>query len=420
MISEFTTERTSIHAFSRVRLGWCLALLTLLAAPASAAVGTPSAASQEPERYVQAGSSGAKLFNLPDPKGHVVLDVAAGTPLAVHGSYAGGRYLKVTAPGGVKVWVFGRYVKESPRLGWVEISGSYINMRPLPRSQHAWPLGQLDLGDRLVFIGRNDPSKPMAEDWVQVYSTPDTMAYVLAAETAALPAGTDAAARWREATAAAVAAHERGGTPVVAEATRQGTESAIVDAGVTETPQGVYEALAVADRKSEEELASEDPDFAAVIVAYEAVLAFGPDAPTRNLVNQRIEKVKAHQELAELRHDIALAEAERQRKLDEANRKIAEMNRGRDPLWGRFQARGWLEQLKEDGEKVYLVRWGSEYKARVTCNSGRYDLGLYQGFEIGVRGVPVSAAPVGGKSYPVIDIDRIEVISGRFAGHADN
>ena len=207
---------------------------------------------------------------------------------------------------------------------------------------------------------------------------------------------------------------------MVAEATRQGTESAIVDAGVTETPQGVYEALAVADRKSEEELASEDPDFAAVIVAYEAVLAFGPDAPTRNLVNQRIEKVKAHQELAELRHDIALAEAERQRKLDEANRKIAEMNRGRDPLWGRFQARGWLEQLKEDGEKVYLVRWGSEYKARVTCNSGRYDLGLYQGFEIGVRGVPVSAAPVGGKSYPVIDIDRIEVISGRFAGHADN
>lgn len=414
MNSVQSAERTSVHSLSRVHPGRVLALLVLLAAPAAAG----SAAGQDAQRYVQAGSSGATLYNLPDPKGHVVLEVPAGTPLAVHDTYAGGRYLKVAAPGGVKVWVYGKYVKESARQGWVEITGSYINMRPRPTSQDSYPVGRLDLGDRLRFIRRDDPSKPLADDWVQVYSTPDTLAYVLAAETAALPAGTDAAKRWEEATAKALAAREQGGAPVLTEASHKTAEGS---AGATKlaepAPKGVFEALAVADRRSEEELASDRPDFAAVIAAYEKVLAMGPDAPTRSLVEQRIETAKAHQEYAQLRRDIELADAERQKKLDEANDKIEEMNRGRDPHWGRFQTRGWLERIKQDGEKVYLVRWGSEYVARVVCNSGRYDLDLLRGFELGVQGTPLSAAPVGEKSYPVIDVDRIEVISARFTGH---
>ncbi len=388
------------------------------------------------ERYVTAGATGASLYNLPDPKGQVVLKAEAGTPLAVLGSKVQGRYLKVAAPGGLKVWVFGKYLVESDRLGWVELTGSYVNMRPLPRSQNSYPLGQLDKGDRLLFVKRNDLSKPMAEDWVQVYSPPGTAAYVLAAETTAVATGTDGAKLWAAASSAALASrstHIAAPEPKLAAATDSGAKGGTaVEAGSTDAlgsaaeqggepvttqapPRDFFEAVHRADALMDGEMGSPNPDYLAMIAAYETVLAMNPDAPTRHLVERRMNEISLSQELASLKLQAAGERAQRERELRNLRQKIATLSTESDPLWGRFVARGWLESKTVKGQQVYRIRFGSEYIAEVQCLSGRYDLSQYTNFEIGVRGMSIGNSNRELTAVPVIDIDRIEVISARLA-----
>ena len=395
-----------------------------LAGQALAAPGTllrPSLVVQDAtERYVVAGETGAVVLNLPDDKGRRVLEVPAGTPLAVQPSRPGTPYLRVAAPGGLQVWVFGKYLKPTSREGWVEVTGSYVNMRPLARSQDSYPLGQLDRGERLQVISRAEPSRPMSEDWVQVWSPADTLGYVLAAETTALPSGQSGAAAFQSAAAAAVSSRPAA----------KGIPTAPEPAPATTSPEGapgvearasnitIHSELNAANRAMDEALGraangGPRPDYAALMAGFEAVLALGPDAPTRSLVDQRMAKLDAHRELADLRADIEAASAERQKQLEEL-RSEAERNLNQhDPLWGRFQARGWLERQTRDGKVVHLVRWGSDFLAQVQCSTGRYELGLYDGFEIGVQGRPARAASGEAGSYPVIEISRIEVISAR-------
>lgn len=383
------------------------------------------------QRYVVAGASGATLSNLPDPKGQSVLKVEPGTPLAVLGSAAEGRYLKVQAPGGVQVWVYGKYLEPSERIGWMELTGSYVNMRPRPRSQNSWPLGQLDRGERLFVLQRQDPSKPLAEDWVQVYSPATTAAYVLAAETAALPEGSDGAGRWRAAASALgvqrVAREASTGPGPKKEA---GSGAAPGGAGAGEAqpnavqqgeaattsgaaPADVYEAIRIADARMEEELAKPAPDFLAILAGYETALAMNPDAPTRTLIEGRMNEATLARELADLRREAQDERAQRERELKELRSKIARLSTESDPLWGRFVARGWLETERVQGERVYRIRFGSETVAEVQCLSGRYDLEKFVDYEIGLRGMTLGNATRELSSLPVIDVDRIEVISAR-------
>ncbi len=382
-------------------------------------------AARTPERYVMTGSTGAVLLNLPDDKGRRVLNVTGGTPLAVYPSRPGTPYLRVAAPGGVQVWVFGKYLKETNRGGWLEVTGSYVNMRPLPRSQDSYPLGQLDRGERLRFIERQNPSLPMADDWVKVWSPVDTLAYVLAAETTQVPANTNGKALWETATATAVATRPGAAVPA-----NPAPASAQPGAGTTATPPAggtqaagasgpaIYAKLNAANQAMDTALAASasggaTPNYTALLASYTAILAMKPDAPTRSLVAQRIDKLDAHRELDEIRTEIERASSARQEQLEEL-RDAAERNLNeRDPLWGRFQSRGFLERQSRDGQSVFLVRWGSDFLAQVQCSSGRYDLALYEGFEIGIKGVSVRSAQGAAGAYPLIDVDRIEVISAR-------
>lgn len=427
---------TSLPMISRastlaLRLGAAAALLTglgqtVVASPGAATVQA-QAGQRTIERYVLAGADGASLFNLPDPKGQVVLDVAAGTPLAVLGSKSEGRYLKVMAPGGVKVWVFGKYIKESERKGWVELTGSYVQMRPMPRSQNSYPLGQLDKGERLLFLKRNDPSKPLAEDWVQLYSPGDTAAYVLAARTAAVPAGKDGAKLWSAAADVALVERASGtAAPVVDASSSQtkaatqepkqpqqpeaGTEAAVTPSGA---PADVFAAMREADALMDAEMKATAPDFLAMTAAYETVLAMGPDAPTRHLVERRMNEISLARELSELKQQAASEKAQRERELRELHARIDRLSTERDPLWGRFVARGWLESQVVKGERVYSIRFGSERVAEVRCLSGRYDLAQYVDFELGLRGMSIAGSSTALDALPVIDIERIEVISAR-------
>lgn len=396
------------------------------AEPARVPIGSPVL--QEPGtpiRYVLAGATGATLRNLPDAKGRDVLRVSGDTPLAVYAEKEGFDFLKVAVPGGVKVWIYGQYLQESQRPGWVEVTGSYINMRPRPQTQQSYPLGQLDRGDRLRLIQRQDPTKPLNQDWVQVYSPPDTMAYVLAAETRALPASADAQALWDAAVRETLAGRPEvalGAVAAGAAKTAQGGGATPAASGPASgsggaSGPGVFAKLAEANAAMDAALAASiegtTPDYATLFALYQGVIALGPDASTRNLVDERVKRLELHRDLSLMRDDLENQKQARAERLEDLKAEAEKGRRGHDPLWGRFQTRGWLERQIRDGEKVFLVRWGSDFIAQVQCSSRRYELDLYDGYEIGVQGVPVNSARAESGAYPLVDIDRIEVISAR-------
>lgn len=80
----------------------------------------------------------------------------------------------------------------------------------------------------------------------------------------------------------------------------------------------------------------------------------------------------------------------------------------RDPL-RHFAAVGWLRF--DDGlfgSRSFRLEKGGQVQFYVTCSSGRYDLRLYDGMEVGIRG---EADRPGFETMRVLDVDRIEVFA---------
>ncbi|HVS17127.1 MAG TPA: hypothetical protein VMT18_00910, partial [Planctomycetota bacterium] len=160
------------------------------------------------------------------------------------------------------------------------------------------------------------------------------------------------------------------------------------------------------------------PDYAVVISAYEAVAAMGPSGTTADTVASRLSEVRARRDAYQIRLEL---EAERERRLREAeiaNERIREAG-DRDPFFGRFAARGWLVPVYAKGQTTptYLLKWGGDDVAEVVCFSGRYDLSVFSGFELGVNGpqlrsaIEASAGRPG--SVPQLDVQRVEVLASR-------
>ena len=162
---------------------------TAPAAPmALAAPAAPAAQDTGKLSYARVGTGGATARNLYDQQGLAVLEVPAGTVLAVHGERSG--WLDVEVPGGFKVWVFGEYVRAASEAGTLQITGDHVRMRPLPSSgAESLPLRQhLSRGDRVRLIRRNNSSLDLRQDWVQIWSPAGARAWVRASETVALGA----------------------------------------------------------------------------------------------------------------------------------------------------------------------------------------------------------------------------------------
>ena len=358
-------------------------------------------------RYVKAGASGAKARNLYDDQGLVVLEVPAGTPLAVYGEK--GAYLEVEAPGGFEVWVYGEYLEPASESGVHRVKGENVNMRPRPSSGvESLPLAQkLGSGDSVRSIRRNDPAKPLAEDWVAVRTPPGTRAWVRADETVALEPGANGAALWAAA---------------VLEATQEPPGGAGPAGGAPADSEQTLEALKKADEILARERKKDEqggiPNYAAAAEAYDEVLKLSPKSPAaeraseaRKLAEARGEAYALRRELEERR--VAVEGATKQR--EEQMRKAAE----RDAFEGRFDARGWLERRQLAGETspTWLLRWGGDRSAELVCFSGRYELSIFAGYEIGINGREVRGAiesAPGIVSRPrQIDVSRVEVIAGR-------
>lgn len=396
-------------------------------APASA----QSPASNAAPRFVRVKDGGAKLFNLADKNAEVVLKASAGTLLQVHGERAG--YLDVSAPGGVEVWVFGEYAKAADAPGMIEITGNGVSMRPLPMSnEKSFPLAQrLMKGDRVRFLGRNDPSQPFEEDWIKVVSPSTAHAWAIGAETVPLAAGEDGNALWMAAEKSALAnaalvevprAAAKSGSASAAPAAASGAaaagaaKSTADGATKTEKPKvapvaagaqtssSPAEALANAEKLMETARKADRPDFAPAKLAYKKILDTTPSGAAADTARVRLQEIDAREELAALHVDAQKSEVMREEEIARKNAELREASLYQDPLWGRFQARGWLEK---EGER-FVIRWANKRTAEVVCSQKRYDLNKYVGFEVGVSGAQSRA----GDKASVVDVSRIEVISG--------
>jgi hypothetical protein len=401
-------------------------------------------AQDAPLRYVRANDGGAKLYNLADKTSLSVGSVPAKTLLEVYDEKAG--YLAVDAPAGMEVWVFGEYVRTTPLAGTVEITGANVLMRPMPKSDpSAYPLEmRLHKGDRVRVIGRNDPKKPLAEDWIKIVTPPGTRAWVPASETTPVDAKEDVTAAWNEAAKSGRAARPvfdvAAGAVVAGTATSGTATSGTGASGTTNAAASSDAAKAgsadaagaagAAGAQSEEsfaaaeklyEAAAKSPvaDWVAVRTAYQRYLDKNPNGAMAEQAKHRIEQVGWHMEIESIRKDASLRDSQRAEKLADAERRLREANMSQDPLWGRFQARGYLikEQPVASQPPRYIVMWAGKPTYEIVCSSGRYDLSVFDQFEVGVTGAILRSAVAETDTVAArpgrIDAARIEVLAAR-------
>ena len=95
----------------------------------------------------------------------------------------------------------------------------------------------------------------------------------------------------------------------------------------------------------------------------------------------------------------------------EAESAVWEASRAKDPLGGIFATRGVLLRRTQDGVPTYVIRFGGQTVAELFCKSGRYDLGMFAGYEVGVQGAEFESSS--GRAIPVLEVSRVEIIKRR-------
>lgn len=388
-------------------------------APAAAPAQGTSKDSHAPLRYARAKSGGTKIYNLADTKGVELLSAPAESLLAVYSENAS--YLEVEPAGGLEVWVSGQYLETTDEPGVLKVKGSSVNMRPSPSSttENSYPLPRsLAKGDKVRAVSRAHPEKPMAEDWVRVYAPAGTRAWckksdVVDAAGSDLPAQFTAAQQSARKDAKLWVEPANAAAPKLAknEPTAPKGEAAPAkpkdESKTGARPQGATADLAKANELYEAARTSDAQDFAAAKSAYQRVIEIAPTSLAADEARDKLEKIALHEELARIKSDKQAMERDRQKRLADAQDELRQANLPNDPLWGRFQARGWLEK---DGER-WVVRWAGKVTSEVFCSSGRYDLALFEGYQLGVIGA-LTRSESGGTPAR-FDVRRIEVLDAR-------
>ena len=370
-------------------------------------------AAQETVRYARVGAEGISVLNIPDGKGLPVKRIKAGGLMRVHRVSAA--FAEVEVPGGLEVWVYGRYLKPVGVVGeggyseLMDVVGDGVNMRPRPEAITGhFPLGQrLKRGQRVRVIGRCNAELPAAEDWFHIFSPTGVRGWVRAKQmtVAGKPEGADWQAEWTAADA----------LNAVTVMDKSGQQTPASTAGESDP---VAQAMATAETlwsaaRAERTAGNTNINWAAVNTAFEEVVALDEQGAAGRLATERMLWIDAQQEVARLRLDLL---EEHERRMAEAEALRDEMrlaSLARDPLWGRFRSRGWLEKTKNAaGDELWRLIWGGSAVAEVGCSSGRYDLELFAGFEVGVMGATLAPATPSAPAY--IDVTRIEVISSRY------
>ncbi len=360
----------------------------------------------------------AKAYNYSSAQSTVLASLQADDLLLVHGEKVG--FLQVSAPKGFPVWVYGQYLEETATEGILHVIGSGVRMRGQPKGgTGSYPLMEkLQRGDLVQWMERADDSLAFEEDWIRVRSVSRAKVWVPTSSVRIASDQASAKAAWAAALPAFVY------RPKVTEPTAPEVAEKPAPAEHKQEPAIKEEAyrslnwgktlLAKAEAKGE---AAQQADFDRAVGAFNVVIEMVP-AGTRVAEEAQMQLQKAKMGLlaASVRADLAAAEI-RQRKMvaewAEAKRQ-AELEK--TAHWGRFMGRGWVEKTGRGDEARYFLRWGGELVFEISCDSGRYDLDLFQGFELGVRGTTLRAASMATEEFPaqvaLMDISRLEVISG--------
>lgn len=424
---------------------------TLGAAVLALGTAQVSQASQNGEavQIVRAGPNGAEARNFQDPQGLVVRSVPAGELMRVFGEDVG--FYDVEIASGLEVWVYGQFLEEEALQDGttvLRVTTSRVNMRPGPSASTAYmPIrSKLNLGDRVRLIERRDASRPLAEDWVKVVSPRRARAWVRKTETEKVSDQRAAADEWRRSeftlaaprrvpvaeeqitipaqgsTGAAVTSRPEVNLPPLSTSgagssgTTQRSTQGLQSAGGAIGSGNPDVALERADRLYDAALAQELGDFGPVVEAYEQVLRIVPAGSTKaELAARRVQEAQVRMNYVDLKRQVAQEQAaatDRHEKIRVAGetRELA-----RTPNWGRFDTRGWVTKGELRGEEHYIIEWGGDVVAEIVCTSGRYDLSVFDGFEVGVVGRVVEEARItnGLIGYPaVVDAKSLEVISG--------
>ena len=246
-----------------------------------------------------------------------------------------------------------------------------------------------------------------------MWSPPGVHAWIAKTDVTALKPDEDGAKLWAQALSSLPPAPQRaeearqGSTPPAAKPETKPT----AEKPAEKDPALFTQALEAAFHQMEEERTKDTPDWPSVRALFASAEAAANNGAEVTQVRQGLETLGAFEEASRLR---ARLEQERLAREEQARReqeRVWELSRAKDPLGGVFLARGALERVGEGDAQRYLLRFGTDVSAEILCVSGRYDLDLFTGYHVGVKGMEL---PLAASDAPRrIEVTRLEVIARR-------
>ena len=371
----------------------CAALIATLTA-------SPAAAQAEQAKYYVAGPTGVTIRNIRDNDGIPVGKFGEGTVLAVHGTQ--GSWTQVEPAGGLTCWVRGANLKETETSGRFTVTGNGVNMRPLASSGNgSFPMMQrLYAGDMVRMVGRKDPSAAFEEDWIQIRTPKGVHGWAPTSMIKAAPDPAQAEATWTGEWAEIL---EAMGAPQKAATATTGDEPTAPD---TKTEGDLVRARRMMNESP--------PRYAEAKAIYSAVLAKAPSgSPVALSAKNGLIQVDAYASIEELQRKLEKERVDREQREIERQAELDRRSSKDTPLKGRYDARGWVEsRTMPNGEMAWYLRFGGKDSCKIQCTSGRYDVSMFEGYEIGVAGRMTNEA---GAAQVSCDMRSIEVLSGRSA-----
>jgi hypothetical protein len=357
--------------------------------------------------------------NFPDQNGSALATIAPGTIVRAYRSSSGTPvFREVEVAGGFPVWVFGAYLQQTDTEGVLMVTGSRVNMRPLPElSASAMALrSKLESGNRVKMLARANKSPLFHEDWIRIQAPANAKAWITDGALEPVDAALGRA-RWAEVNVPLPTAPTRRAGFNSSKASSTRTASAAV------SPVGgeVILDLAEADKAFQAADALESPTsevWQDVVDAYTSVAERAPQSSiTYSNAIARMEDARMKLEVAALRDELVAKRERRDEEVRQIDEFLDHQKRRRSARWDRYEERGWLESRNVGGQKRWYLVFAGATVAEVRCMSERYQLEVFDGFEIGVLGhevVPVvQATPSTLAEARVVDIQRIEVISAK-------
>jgi SH3-like domain-containing protein len=289
-------------------------------------------------------------------------------------------FRRVILPLGPTGFVSKRFSTEADD-GTVTTGGTKVAFRYRPRTSEA-PVAQLAKGTQVHVIGEQD-------DWFKV-RVAGVAAWVSNADVEVVPSDPEHVAAY-EALAASTRAEAQQRLDAIAAAAKQ-----------RELERLDMEAVQVVETAFQKELqkASADQQFSGLVKALAKVeKTLQKDGSARAAAASLRKRIETQQWV----NEAVQVTQEQPPEVEQPERPVQPKDR-----LERFEAIGWLRyqsQLAEPG--FYYLEKGGRRQFLLSCNTGRFDLSLFVGREVGVIGPRRS--PVGA-TLSTLDVERLEVL----------